>query len=282
MSKDMHNDEFYIGYLKEAPPQTSRAMKRVVVGSVILVVCISVVLVLSQRKFATTRFEYGVYTTVEGLLFTTPIPHLVVTLGDAGGQRLVQHILLVGFGKSGAGGLMSQLGEKAGHTLDGAMVRLQGNLIYGDGKTLLQVEEETINLAIVRQTAATYRSYIGGSVVRRIQGEIVDPKCFFGVMKPAEGKPHRSCAIRCISGGIPAVFHSMSDEYFVLIDENSEPLNAEILSIVGDYVTLQGECITWGDWNILNVSKEDILALTIKRKREERVLAFETGITTCR
>jgi hypothetical protein len=162
------------------------------------------------------------------------------------------------------------------------MVRLQGNLIYGDGKALLQVDKENNNLTLMSAAVDTHQSFIGASHARTVQGEIVDSKCFFGVMKPAEGKPHRSCAIRCISGGIPAVFHSMSDEYFVLLDENSEPLNAEILSIVGDYVTLQGESITWGDWNILKVSKEDILALTIKRKREERVLAFETEIARCR
>ena len=38
-----------------------------------------------------------------------------------------------------------------------------------------------------------------------LRGEIVDIKCYLGVMKPAHGKPHRSCAARCISGGIPPV-----------------------------------------------------------------------------
>ena len=27
--------------------------------------------------------------------------------------------------------------------------------------------------------------------------------CFLGVMKPGRSKPHRACAVRCISGGIP-------------------------------------------------------------------------------
>jgi hypothetical protein len=37
-------------------------------------------------------------------------------------------------------------------------------------------------------------------------GEIVDSKCFFGVMNPGNGKVHRDCAARCISGGIPPAF----------------------------------------------------------------------------
>src|SRR5260370_8819960 len=36
-------------------------------------------------------------------------------------------------------------------------------------------------------------------------GEIVDSKCFLGVMNPGQLTPHRACAIRCISGGVPPV-----------------------------------------------------------------------------
>ena len=36
-------------------------------------------------------------------------------------------------------------------------------------------------------------------------GEIVDSKCFLGVMNPGRLTPHRACAIRCISGGVPPV-----------------------------------------------------------------------------
>jgi hypothetical protein len=37
-------------------------------------------------------------------------------------------------------------------------------------------------------------------------GEIVDSKCYLGVMNPGNGKVHRDCAARCISGGIPPAF----------------------------------------------------------------------------
>jgi hypothetical protein len=39
-----------------------------------------------------------------------------------------------------------------------------------------------------------------------LAGEIVDSKCYLGVMNPGNGKVHRDCAARCISGGIPAAF----------------------------------------------------------------------------
>ena len=40
----------------------------------------------------------------------------------------------------------------------------------------------------------------------QLTGEIVDSKCYFGVMNPGGGKVHRDCAARCISGGIPPAF----------------------------------------------------------------------------
>ena len=36
-----------------------------------------------------------------------------------------------------------------------------------------------------------------------LTGELVDTKCWYGVMRPATGKVHRACAVRCLSGGIP-------------------------------------------------------------------------------
>ena len=53
-------------------------------------------------------------------------------------------------------------------------------------------------------------------------------------MKPGEGKTHRSCAIRCIAGGIPPVFKTDSSGYFLLVNEKNEPVSSEIVNIVGD------------------------------------------------
>lgn len=44
-------------------------------------------------------------------------------------------------------------------------------------------------------------SEVIGDVV--LTGELVDTKCYFGVMRPAVGKVHRACAVRCLSGGVP-------------------------------------------------------------------------------
>jgi len=40
--------------------------------------------------------------------------------------------------------------------------------------------------------------------VMTLRGEIADSKCALGAMSPGVFKPHRACAIACLSGGIPA------------------------------------------------------------------------------
>jgi hypothetical protein len=36
-----------------------------------------------------------------------------------------------------------------------------------------------------------------------LRGELVDTKCWLGVMRPSTGKVHRACAVRCLAGGVP-------------------------------------------------------------------------------
>ncbi|MEI6357910.1 MAG: hypothetical protein WCP53_12550, partial [Verrucomicrobiota bacterium] len=36
-----------------------------------------------------------------------------------------------------------------------------------------------------------------------LTGELVDTNCYFGVMRPATGKVHRACVVRCLNGGDP-------------------------------------------------------------------------------
>jgi hypothetical protein len=100
-------------------------------------------------------------------------------------------------------------------------------------------------------------------------------------MKPGEGKTHRSCAIRCISGGIPPVVKSNSSDYFLLVNENMKPINSEVLAIVGDQVNLDGEVVELDDWKILKVNAETIKALGSIAQRRSTLLAMETDMTFC-
>ena len=272
--------EFYVGYFPEAPEATGMMMKCIIYILAISTIVVAALIAWQQKKFATTNFENGLFTEVNGYLFSKPTPHLLVPLGrDFQNRPLYQTVLLVGFGKAGADKLIFSKRinwEKA----EGSKVHLTGSLIYGDGKTLLQVDE-TSDL-----------KYLEGDVIEplpsgekekiSLSGEIVDPKCYFGVMKPGEGKTHRSCAIRCLAGGIPPVLKTDSSGYFLLVDENKEPVSAEISNIVGDNVTLEGVQIHLNDWKLFQINSGVVHKLSADKALKDHINTFETGITYCK
>jgi hypothetical protein len=100
-------------------------------------------------------------------------------------------------------------------------------------------------------------------------------------MKPSEGKVHRSCAIRCIAGGIQPVFKSNMSDYFLLTGENFEPVNQQILSIVGDQVRLQGELVEFDDWKIFKVNSRELETIASTEAIRKNLAAMESGMTFC-
>lgn len=280
----MKSEEFYVGYLPEAPRQMALVIKKIIYAIGILVCCVSLILARYQKKFATSNFEYGIYSTLEGYVFTEPVPHLAVSLGEAAdGKVLYQNVLLVGFGKTGAKEVIENLQLEIGQPFIGSKVKLRGFMIYGDGKALMQITEEDNDTILPVESPAINTLPWGDAGNLSIAGEVVDPKCYFGVMKPGEGQAHRSCAVRCIAGGIPPVFHATSSsEYFLLVNEHSEPLNQEILDLVGDQIILSGEGVLWNDWKILKINTNQIRELSQRKGWQAELIAFEKGMTLCK
>jgi hypothetical protein len=82
-------------------------------------------------------------------------------------------------------------------------------------------------------------------------GEIVDSKCFLGVMNPGQLKPHRACAVRCISGGVPPVLllrqADGSARYLLLMSREGRPVNQDVLDLVAEPVRVTGELVRDGE-----------------------------------
>src|SRR5262249_5248094 len=78
---------------------------------------------------------------------------------------------------------------------------IQGTLIRRDGRQLIEVDAP---IALHDHVAAEPEPVALGRFT--LAGEIVDSKCYFGVMNPGESRVHRACAELCLRGGIPAVF----------------------------------------------------------------------------
>ncbi len=252
-------DPFYIGWQEKAPAAYASKTRQYVWLALLAVLISAGAWVFGQQPFNGGWFEFGTITEIEGTLVSTPVPMLRVDRGrDARGQQIIQEILLVGFGKFSALPTFAAMEEEAGHSLVGTTVKLRGTLTYYDGKTVMELTEG----AEAYISRGNESLAIGNGPVEKsgicIRGEIVDPKCFFGVMKPGEGKPHKSCAARCLSGGIPAIFKARSDSgmprYFLLTDEGGNSINEDLIPYVADFLQVTGQTYRMYEWEILQIA----------------------------
>ena len=231
---------------------------------VVLVIAGAVMLALLQKQFSTSSFEFGQVTEVKGVYQHFPVPSIkVVSHQDVFGRVTYITMPLVGYGKFGAEGVIAELEKEKNTTLDKKQVVFKGALLYSDGKILLQIDKNDKPLIAV--TDANEKDIVPakkqlGTV--QLTGEILDPKCYFGVMKPGHGKPHRDCAVRCIAGGINPVFWTKNEKgetsYYLILDENGEKMNDAVKDYVAEPVSLTANAVQYDDWIILYTKKENI------------------------
>ena len=238
--------DFYIGYLPKAPTGLSRFVRRVIITLGVLAVSLAVVLSLGQMPFAKSYFEFGTVRDFEGAVVARPYPTLLVTRpGQPENEDRASDYLLVSPGKHGADDVVRSFVDKN--------VRLGGQLIYRDGQTMVEIEPGSIRET---GTLSAEQSATRSLGTLTLTGEIVDSKCYLGVMNPGSGKVHRDCASRCLSGGIPPLFVDfLTGKTFLLVgaDESSLPYN-EIKPFIAEPLTIQGEHLRQGDRQLLKIN----------------------------
>ena len=219
----MRNEaEFYVGYLP-MPAGLKSTIRRVVIAVGVLLTLVAAILIIGQHPFAASTFEFQQYRDFRGTLLTEPHPALAIR-----GQE--PPWLLVGPGKHGVGDLRQWSGRE---------VALQGErILRGSGRA----EDHMIELVPGSLTAGNEGLPANGHEDLgevQLTGEIVDSKCYFGVMNPGAGKVHRDCAVRCISGGIPPAFlvRDSSGNIVTLLLANWK---RERLNHVGEPLTIRG------------------------------------------
>jgi hypothetical protein len=259
----MKNDEFYIGWMNNAPRSFSSTIKKYLLVLLPIIIVLGVLLALSQKKFGTGNFEFGTLTEVKGIYSNTPVPNLKVINGkDIWGNENYVTVPLIGYGKFGADGIIADLEKEKQTTLQNKEVTLEGTLLYNDGKLLMQIDENDkplLNVAENKNAEIKPNTKDLGTI--DVKGEIVDPKCFFGVMKPGEGKPHKDCAIRCILGGMPPVL-KVEDEggkenYYLVVGADGEKMNEAVKDYVASPVELHAKAVQYDDWIVLYVNAQE-------------------------
>ena len=254
----MSNDEFYIGWQGKAPKEISKHVIRAIVMIGAACVVVALLLGFNQKKFSSGNFEFGKLTEVTGVFSRTPIPSLKV----AGSDDIFKNqpsitIPLIGFGKFGADGVMQELEKIHGASLEGLQLTVKGTLLYNDGKLLMQIDGNDKPLVKAEKPGHVQSSFSGQTDLGELslKGEIVDPKCYFGVMKPGQGKPHKDCAIRCILGGIPPTLRVVDSEgranYYLIVGPNGEAMNSAVQAYVAEPVSIKARAVRINDWIVL-------------------------------
>ncbi|MEP7164383.1 MAG: hypothetical protein ABI741_06810 [Ferruginibacter sp.] len=278
------NNEFYIGWLPKAPGGFAKHIKKVLLALLPVMIIVGITLALLQKKFDTGNFEFGKLTEVKGIYFNKPVPMIKVVNGkDIWGNISYLGIPLVGYGKHGAEGIMMELEKEKNISLTQKEITLKGTLIYNDGKTIMQVNEDDNPLVHVADSKAAnellqQQKDLG---VSKVKGEIIDPKCYFGVMKPGEGKVHRDCAIRCILGGIPPMMKVRNEKgennYYLVVGPNGENMNNAVQDYVGEPVEIEANLVQYDDWIVMYVKSDKL----ISRISTLALLRNETAIISC-
>jgi len=267
----MNNSEFYIGWMANAPKTFAKHVKKVLFILFPVALVVGYLLSTNQKKFSKSNFDFGKLTEIKGIYYNRPVPMLKVN------DELT--IPLVGYGKHGAETAIMELEKEKVVSLNGKEVILKGTLIYGNGKTLMQIDKnENPIVSIGAESMKQLQQTDLG--VKTIRGEIVDPKCYFGVMKPGEGKAHRDCAIRCILGGIPPILHVQNEKgesnYYLIVGPNGEKMNEAVQDFVAEPVSIEAKIMQQDDWIILYTNKE-----SIKRVSYAQLQNPETNVIAC-
>ena len=226
-----------------------------------------------QQNISRFQINYDTVREMKGWLENKPLPTLTITDGkDIQGNPIFKTILLVDALKKGAA-------ENIEKVLNGAAAKyvsltgyLSNNYIHcgvGDtdcvslctqcitGTTEFPLMELENGVFSFKEAVPPVSLPVHNEIFRKdtlLTGEIIDPKCYYGAMNPGQGKPHLSCAIRCISGGIMPVLKYEKDhieKYAILLGRQGEPINQDIRDLIGPTVTIQGTWARLNNWEIL-------------------------------
>ncbi|HYV93059.1 MAG TPA: hypothetical protein VE978_14810 [Chitinophagales bacterium] len=257
---------FYIGWQPKVADEYRR-FGRVLIITLLVVCCIIAWFIVSnQRGFSSGVYERNHETELEGMLQLNPFPAIKTFYGkDIYGNPVVKTIPLVNFGKFGADPIIEKISSEHNNDLNALWVKVKGKLEYNHGAALLELSAREKSIESVSAISKEEKKLIAPAKIQELglvtlHGQIVDPKCYLGVMKPAEGKPHSDCAIRCIAGGIQPMFVIRNEKgeetFFILRGEKGEPVNEKILCDIGIPVEVSGKLSRVDDWLVLYVNPE--------------------------
>jgi hypothetical protein len=248
-------EEFYLGYQARAPKGLAAFTLKVIVALFALLALSALLFIMAQHGFPASVFEFFELRSFDGFVSVRPYPTLLVVRPGKNATSVFSRYYLVEQGKHGA--------EERVAEWEGRLVRLKGKLIYRDHQTMIEISSEAITpLPVSAQPASPgadpAQSWALGTFT--LDGEIVDSKCYLGVMNPGNLKTHRGCAVRCLSGGTPPIFVVRDAQGnavdLLLVSSEGRRVNQQVLEMVAEPLRINGKVSRHGDLLILAADPE--------------------------
>jgi hypothetical protein len=239
------NDNFYVGYL--ALPKGLRGTIAALVVVLFALVAFDAWLVANLQPDAGSGRWAETPTEFVGTLTRDPYPLLRVNKDGK-----LRTYVVISDEKRGAEAALAKFEN-------GTTVKLLGYEIERAAVGMIQLAATDMEAATAAPVEDAPREIHGRITLR---GEIVDSKCWLGVMRPGDGHIHKACASLCIRGGIPPMFVTRAQGVptvmlLTLFDGRAVPPE-RILEYVADSVELSGVVEKRGD---LTVFKADLDSL---------------------
>jgi hypothetical protein len=240
-------DEFFIGYDPPLPAGLSAFIARVAIVGTAALALGAMVIAVGHVRLEGGAFEFGHRRATTGTIVTRPYPALVEDENaGAPGRAARRWTLLVAPGKHGADALV--------RGLDGMRIALEGTRIERAGMRMLEVRPGSIGQTGDASARPAPQACGGGQIVT-LRGEIVDSKCFLGVMTPGDGRTHSACASLCLRGGIPPALlvrdRAGQSALYLLEDPTGTSLSSRAAEVVGEPIEMRGAIGRRGSWPTL-------------------------------
>jgi hypothetical protein len=236
-------DDFFIGYAPPMPPRLARFVISIVIALACGVLIWAVTVAAGHVPLEGGTFEFGHPQRVAGTIVERPYPALQI---DGADSRDTPLLLLVAPGKHGADSLV--------RGLDGRRLSLMGTRALRGGRTTSEVEPASLMVGDGSAAPPAPAESIGVGLVQ-LRGEIVDSKCFLGVMVPGSGKTHSDCASLCIRGGIPPALYvedvAGHSSLLLLTGISGEPIGVPAIEAAGEAIDMTGIVERQGGWLVL-------------------------------
>ncbi len=244
---------FFVGY-RPTPKVLTRFYWPLVLALVVGCALLGYGLGTQQQPGAPGVWTVGTSTTISGILQVKPYP--VLHRIHPEDPARIESVLLVRQGKYSATDLADDL--------NGKTTAVTGVLIQRGGWTMLEVssEDSFVPSDDIRMEGLENQLMMEslGQIV--LAGEIVDSKCFLGVMKPGAGAIHKSCTEVCLLGGIPAMLVAKASDNrkygYILVEPDGSSASAFTAKRVGDAVKITGTLQRQGDLLYLRMAENGL------------------------